>query len=143
MNEKEKEIEDREEVDYDNALDEYNDKRGQVDQAIDMIATKFWIVGFKRRQSAFSKAHAKMVEEVANSNIDDYDNSESIKAIDKANLEHKNTAKALDQYVMDVVRVIDQLHVFCTQEDLPLFKDVTFKSASFRRKTGKIKSFKA
>ena len=141
---KEEEIEAGDAIVYENTLDEYNDKRKQVDLSVDMIATDFWAQGFKSRQDTFSKAHAKMVEVVASSNCDDdYDNTESIKEIDKANLDHKNAAKALDQYVMDVVKVVDQLHVFCTQEDLPLFKDVTFMSASFSRKTGKIKSFKA
>lgn len=143
VNNKDEEIEVRNDIDYDNAMDEYKAKRSAVDEAVDMISTPFWIKGFKKLQVLFSKTHAKLVEEVANSNAENYDSSESIKNTDKANLEHKNAAKALDHYISTIVEAVDQLSVFCKQDDLPLFEEVTYMNASFSRKTGKIKSFKA
>lgn len=128
----------RSEGDYKNAMEEYQEKKGQVDMAVEMISQTFWKDGFKERRALFDKTHLKLVEVVQEKAPEEYDSIEDMKALNKAKLNFSKAVLDFDNYIADVQKVVDVLFAFCDQEDLPLFDDIKLMTASFSRKTGKI-----
>lgn len=132
----EKEV--REEIDYDNTVKDYNEKKADVESAVDMIATEFWRKGFKLRREIFEKAHSNLSDVIVEKTAEDYDSVENVKAVNKAKLAFTNSIKDFDNYISDVQKVVDVMHIFCADEDLALFNDLPMMTPTFSRKTGKI-----
>lgn len=140
---KEEEMAAREEVDYNNTKEEYDDKLKRVELAEEMALTEFYKQGFKSRRETLDKTRKAFQQEAEEKSADDYDSEESIKAINKAKLNYTNALKEFDSYTADVQFAIDVLHAFNDREDQPLLNDMAFKTATFSRKTGKISWKKA
>lgn len=133
----------RQEGDYKNAMEEYEEKKGRVDLAVEMICQKFWKDGFKERRALFDTTHLKLIEVVQEKAPEDYDSVEDMKALNKAKLNFSKAMLDFDNYIADVQKVVNVLFAFCDREDLPLFEDIKLMTASFSRKTGKISMKKA
>lgn len=140
---KEEEIAAREESDYNNVKEEYEDKLKRVELAEEMSLTSFWKQGFKKRRELLDKTHKAFKAEVEEKSADDYDSVESIKTLNKTKLDYTNALKDFDTFTFDVQHAIDVLHAFHEREERPLLKDMSFKTAAFSRKTGKISWKKA
>jgi len=135
---KEEEEAARLEGDYNNHVDEYEDKKKGVVLAIDMVETAFWKLGFKTRRDTYDRTHKAFIACTEEQDAEDYDSIEYMKALNKTKLAFSKAAKDFDNFVADVQFSVDVLHTFCQREDLPLFADLTLMTAKFSRKTGKI-----
>ncbi len=137
----EEEIEIRETNDYENGVEEYDDKKKKVTLAVDMTQTSFWKYGFRLRRELFNTTHAKLTEVVEEKSAEDYDSVENMKQLNKAKLDFTKAVTDFDNYVSDVELAVAKLAAFCDREHFELFNDITLMSASFSRKTGTIAMF--